>query len=143
MAEKMSEIGELQAELTLQAEQNQMALQAVKDDQMELDSKLEKSKLIALEKEHTIETAKEEIVRLTGLLQDAKSQLSILTTENSDKDELSRLFKKRSENDQKEISALKKELSMSKQQLQANEDHRVLSQNSYITFKHHFGPILR
>ena len=135
MAEKMSEIGELQAELTLQAEQNQMALQAVKDDQMELDSKLEKSKLIALEKEHTIETAKEEIVRLTGLLQDAKSQLSILTTENSDKDELSRLFKKRSENDQKEISALKKELSMSKQQLQANEDHRVLSQNSYITLE--------
>ena len=135
MDQKMHEIEELQGELKLQAEQNQMALQAVRDDQTDLEVKLSDSKSLVIEKEQIVRSTTAEVQRLTSLLEESKSQLSILTLESSDMEEMSKLFEKRVESSQNEIDALKKELSVCKEQLQANEDHRVLSQNSYITLE--------
>ena len=135
MEEKTREVQELHAEMKLQAEQNQMALNALHDDQLDVESKLEKSQLLVKEKDLALQASRKEIQRLTSALGGAENKLSALTIESSDKEEMSKLFEQRLESNQHEISVLQKELSISKQQLQANEDHRILSQNSHIALE--------
>ena len=105
------------------------------DDQLDVESKLEKSQLLVKEKDLALQASRKEIQRLTSALGSAENKLSALTIESSDKEEMSKLFEQRLESNQHEISVLQKELSISKQQLQANEDHRILSQNSHIALE--------